>query len=197
MIAAVYWRPLFRDPAINVWWGCEPLSDLGYADASGDIAWCGFAKSSVVLISLTAQWIKDAGHFQAPVWRRPHLWRQKRGTNTSLEVKDLRDPSESEKERRGMERVNIKDSTGNIKQDREKEKEWCWQQNGIEEAWHPSNKLWTFSTRGTWEDNHVFQHLSQKHFWVSKLSEIRANYYPQYLLYLPAKYGSMASSELA
>lgn len=73
------------------------------------------------------------------------------GTNTSLEVKDLRDPrSQREREktvgellRRGMEGINMKDNTGNIKRGRETEKVQCRQQNGIwqERAWHPLIKL--------------------------------------------------------
>lgn len=164
-LSVEYWRwpppPEIERCLMAVW----TLCDLR-------ISWCMRQRRlmwppqiAVVLISLTARWITDTGRLQAPVWHRLTSFEGKRGgTNTSLEVKDLRDPrSQREREkrvgellRRGMEGMNMKDNTGNIKRGRETEKVQCRQQNGIwqERAWHPLIKLWWFfSARSTWEVN--------------------------------------------
>lgn len=55
---------ILKNPPSEIKWclmGLWTLSDRGYADASGGMMWPH--QIAVVLISLTAQWIKDAGYF--------------------------------------------------------------------------------------------------------------------------------------
>lgn len=133
------------------------------------ISWCIWRRRlmwprqiSVGLISLTAQWVTDAGRFQASVWRRPHLWRLKRRTNTSSEAKDLRGPSERDRERTGGAVIENRD--GEVKYERqhrehktEGETERDWAGRGLQPLIKIVN---VFSKKHVSQPSHVNEAMS-------------------------------------